>query len=687
MGRLLKVVGIVVGAVLVLLVGALLAISVLIDPNDYKDEIEAAVADATGRTLTLEGDLELNVFPAIAIGVGGATLSNAPGFGNEPFAEIARARLELELWPLFSRRVSVGEAALVGLRLNLARNAAGADNWSDIGAASEPAAAPEPAAEGGGAGVSLDVGAVRINDAAVRYTDAAAGTSWQLADFNFEASGFGPGRAFPAEMSFRVAGDEIEAGIDAAFTATLALDQSVYRLDDVAVSVAGEGAGWPGGRGGSTDLGIDSLRADLDAGTVDLENLVVEMLGLSIRGSLAGRNLATDLTLNGAIDIAPFDPRDLLDAFSVEIETADGSALRQASASAELTYDSTQMSLSGLTLQLDDSELVGSMGLYGEEMRFDLAVDEINVDRYLPPSTDDETPPNEGSVDEVDLPLDVLGNARVRGELDFGRAQFSGLTLTDARFELNVTPGRLRLTPSASLYGGRIEGEVRIDVQGDSAVFATVQSISGIDLAAFGTDYLDSDMFSGTGRIDIDVRATGSNMGQLQRDLDGDASFAFTDGAWEGVDVWYELRRAKAVLERQAVPERPAGEPRTPFSDISASGVVVDGLLTTEDLGATFPFLTLDGAGTVNLLSSELDLEATAAIASTEFVTGDPLMADYAGDSMPLTVGGTLDSPRILPDFAAMVEQRARDAIDEAVEEEREELEDRVRDRLRSLFE
>lgn len=685
MGRILKLLVIVAAAVIVLVVGALLAISILVDPNDYKDEIEAAVADATGRTLTLEGDLELHVFPSLSIAVGRAVLSNAPGFGSEAFAEIGGARLRLELLPLLSRRISVAEAALLGLRLNLARNAAG-DNWSDIAASSgtQPSAGPA-AGEGGGADVSLDVGAIRISDAAVSFTDATTGASWQLADFNFEASGFGPGTAFPAEMSFRVAGNEVEAEVEARLTATLDVAASVYRLDDVAVRLSGKGSGWPGG-GGNADLGIDSLWADLNDDRVDLENLNLEMLGMSVSGSLAGRQLSTNLTLSGAIDIAPFNPRDLLDAFSVEIETADNNAFRRAGASAELTYDSSQMSLSRLTLELDGSELTGSMGLYGDEMRFDLAVDEINIDRYLPPSAQDDTPPNEGSVDEVDLPLDVLKTARVTGALDFGRAQFSGLTLTDARFELNVTPGRLRLKPSASLYGGSLQGEVRIDVQGDSARFATVESVRNIDIKSFGHDYLDSEMFSGTGRIDIDVSANGSNMGQLIRDLDGNASFAFSDGAWEGVDVWYELRRARAVLQRSAAPERPSGPPRTPFSDISASGVVADGLLTTKDLSATFPFLSLTGAGTVNLIDSKLDIAATAAISKTDYVTGEPLMADFAGDSLPLKVGGTLDSPSILPDFGAILEQRAKDAVEEATEEKKEELENRLRDRLRGIF-
>ena len=33
-----------------------------IDPNDYRDDIETLVAEQTGRTLTIEGELELSVW-------------------------------------------------------------------------------------------------------------------------------------------------------------------------------------------------------------------------------------------------------------------------------------------------------------------------------------------------------------------------------------------------------------------------------------------------------------------------------------------------------------------------------------------------------------------------------------------------------------------------------------------------
>src|SRR5690606_36771397 len=192
MGRLFKLIGIVIGALVVLVIAVAVGVALFFDPNDYKDQITAAVANATGRELTLEGDLELSVFPSLSISLGPARLSNAEGFGDQPFAEIERAALDLDLLPLLSRRISIGEATLDGLVLKLARDAQGRNNWQDLGGGAD-AAADEPAApESGGAGaVDLGIDEIRISNSEVTWNDAATGSRWTLGNFGLEAAGFG----------------------------------------------------------------------------------------------------------------------------------------------------------------------------------------------------------------------------------------------------------------------------------------------------------------------------------------------------------------------------------------------------------------------------------------------------------------------------------------------------------------
>ena len=696
MGRIFKVLGLVIGAFVVLFVALLIGIALLIDPNDYKDQITDAVADATGRQLTLEGDLELKLFPRLGIALGAAELSNAQGFGDAPFARIANAELRLGLLPLLSRRIEIDRASLSGLRLNLARNAAGTTNWDDFTRTSAANQSADAAtAEAAGGAIDLSVGAVQIDDAEVIWRDAMAGQDWQLSNFNLSASGFNPGRAFPLAMGFELAGAEMTVAVQAEMRALLSLADNTYRLDQLDVDLNGEGPGWPGGSG-EANLRFSSFVADLDAQSLLLDGLELEMLGLTVNGNLVGEDVMDSLSLAGGIEIEDFDPRFLMSVFDQEIETADPAVLRRASANAQFYYSAAAMGMRELSLRLDDSLLTGTAGRRGERLEFSLAVDAIDIDRYLPPPADDaeETAPDQGSVDEIDLPLDPLRNFSAAGTLALNQVQILGMTLTNANFALAADNGRMTLRPTGTLYGGTIDGEISIQVQGDAARLAVRQNLNNVDMGGIGRDYLKTDALAGTGNVRIDVAAVGSKVGAIKQDLDGTASVVIADGALNGVDIWQEIMNLRATLTGPDAPEA-EGAPRTPFQRIAVAGVVEDAVMTTNEFAATLPFASLTGQGTVNLLSTELALTARATMVDGPTLQQDPVLAGYAGRAIPLRISGTLNAPRVLPDVAALlsqaVQQRVQEevdtAVDEAVDEARENVQERVRDRLRGLLE
>ncbi len=683
MGRIFKLVGIVVVAIVVLFVAALVAVGMLFDPNDYKDDITAAVTRATGRQLTLDGNLELAVFPSVRIAVGAATLANASGFGGEPMAKIKSAELKVALLPLLSKRIQIGEARLEGLELNLARDARGRNNWQDLGGAQSAGAAPASAAGGGSANLDLGIGAIEVDDARVTWSDAATGSRWELTNFGMTAEGFGPGAKFPLEMRFGLSGKDVSVTVDANTQATLSLADNQYRLDDLEVHIDGRGAAWPGGSG-SADVGFDSLIAKLNDETLELDGLNLSFLGITTTGSLSGQKLMSNLSLTGAVDIHEFDPRDVLEVFGVKVETADGAVLKRASAKASLVYNSSQIALRDMQLALDDSKLTGRVALAGKALSYDLAVDDIDVDRYLPPSSD--TPADEGSLDEVDLPLAVLRTLNAKGDLKLKKAKFSGLTLTDTTFSLAAADGRIQLKPAASLYGGHLGGDIVLQVQQDAARMTVNQQLDKVNLAPLGHDLIASDAFSGTGDVRLNVTATGSNLGEMRRKLDGDVSLSVVDGALEGIDFWYELRRARATIDKTPVPARPAGTPRTPFTSVSASGMVKDAVLTNRDLNANLGFMNIDGTGTVNLLTDAIRFDLTAKLTDGEQLQSDPAMAKMAGGSVPLKVTGTLEEPSVLPDFGGLVKAKAQEAVNQRVDEKKQEVQDKLKDKLKGLL-
>jgi AsmA protein len=694
MGRIVKVVGLVAGALLVLLVAVMIGVSVLFDPNDYKDRITAAVDDATGRTLTLEGDLSLNLFPRLSIGLGAAEFSNAEGFGDAPFARFESAELRVGILPLLSRRLEIDRASLSGLRLNLARDAQGRTNWDDLsGGASADADADDPAADegqsAGGAGdLDISVGAVEIVDAEVTWQDASADQDWTLSNFNFAARGFDPGRAFPLEIGFDLAGNEVSVSVETEMRASIALADNQYRLEDLTVDLEGEGEGWPGGSG-EVHLEFDSFAADLGAQRLELEGLVLEMLGLSVSGNLVGENFMDNLSLAGGIEIDEFEPREIMSVFDADIETADPDVLGRASARAEFYYDASSMGMRDMSLALDDSTLTGAAGLDGERFEFDLVVDSIDIDRYLPPAAEGEASEDTGSVDEIDLPIDRLENFSAGGSLALNEARFLGMAFSDANFTLAAGNGRMTLTPSGALYGGTLDGEIGIAVQGDAARFTLRSDLANVDMAGVGRDYLKTEALAGTGSVRLNLASSGTKVGEIKRGLDGTAAIEIADGALLGVDIWHRIMSVRAAVTGPEV-EPLDGPAQTPFERIAISGPVEDAVMTTEEFSAILPFASLSGEGTIDLLTTELELSVRAGLVDGPTLQQDPIIAEYAGSQIPLTITGTLDAPLVLPDVGALMSQAVQRAVeeevDEAVDEAREDLQDRARERLRGLF-
>ena len=679
MNRTLKIIGIVVGVIVVVVAALLVAVATLVDPNDYKDDITAAVQKATGRTLTLDGKLSLAVFPTIRIAVGNATLSNAPGFGNEPMAKIGGAELHLALLPLLSRRIQISDARLNDLELNLARDARGKNNWQDMGGADKTAPAT-PAAGGGAKGLDLDVGAIEVTNARVVWNDAAAGSKWTLTDFGLEAQGFGPGKKFPLTLKFSLSGKDVMVKVAAKTQATLTLASNTYRLDDLDVTVDGSGAAWPGGPS-PAHLKFQSLTANLGDESLDLAGLTLDFLGVTAAGSLKGEKLMSNLALTGAVDVREFAPHALLERLGVNLKTADGAVMKRASAKANFSYNSKEIAMRDMQLALDDSKLTGRVGLEGERVTYDLAVDDINVDRYLPPS-EKSAKAEEGSLDEVNLPLDALRKLDAKGQLKFGKAKFSGMTLTNAVFGLTADNGALSLTPSAQLYGGKTAGDIKVQVEGNAARVTLDQDLDGVDLAKLGQDLLGAADITGTGSLKLKLVASGSNLGAMRKGLDGDVAFTINNGSIEGIDLWYELRRARARLDKGAVPDRPAGMPRTKFSALSATGAVENAVLTNRDLAGKLDFMSLTGAGTVNLLNDAVDFDLKASFVDGPALQADPDMAKYAGSTIPLRVTGTVAAPTVLPDFGALVKARVQQEVTKKLEEKTDSLRDKLRERL-----
>ncbi len=143
--RALKIAGIVVGGLVGLIVLAAVAILLLVNPNDYRDDIAKLVEQHTGRPLQIKGDLGLKLFPWIALEINEVSLGNPPGYGSEPFLTVASAKVGVKLLPLLHKEVQVRKVSVDGLAVTLISRSDEENNWKDLGESDSKA----PEAESG----------------------------------------------------------------------------------------------------------------------------------------------------------------------------------------------------------------------------------------------------------------------------------------------------------------------------------------------------------------------------------------------------------------------------------------------------------------------------------------------------------------------------------------------------------
>jgi len=128
-------------AFLVALVG--LAIFLLtFDPNAYKNKLQEIVYARYERTLTIDGDIELSLFPRIGLSVQDVSLSDR---GNSDlFASMDSARLAVAIWPLMFNRLVVDHVAVSGFQAWVVREEDGDFNFDDLLSQRRAARLPAP---------------------------------------------------------------------------------------------------------------------------------------------------------------------------------------------------------------------------------------------------------------------------------------------------------------------------------------------------------------------------------------------------------------------------------------------------------------------------------------------------------------------------------------------------------------
>jgi len=633
---------IVVGALVALVIVALLVIPMFVDVQEYKPEIEKKVSEATGRPFTINGDLKLSLFPWVGLAFSDLHLGNAPGFQEKDLLFVKSFEVRVKLIPLISKHIQVERFILEGPRVVLEKNKKGLANWEGIGKQSDEAGA-KPSKEKAemretqpGEALSIEglaVGEFAVKKGSILWIDGVKGERKEISDVTLQMK-------------------DVSLDQPVQFTFSAKLDGHPLELKGKVGPVGKE----PGKGATALDLTVTTLK-----------NLVV-----GIKGNIV--DLSTRQEFDLAIKVSPCSPRKIVSALGKDfpVKTADPKALNRVALQARVKGNPKRVSVLDGVFELDDSKVnfsVSAKDFSKPAVAFDFQLDQIDLDRYLPPPSEKKPAekrkePSPPAAEKRKTDYTPLRKLVLDGKIRVGALKAHGARIQDLYLKISGKKGLFRLDPlSLKLYQGDVSSKGTFDVRGDTPKSNMALQAKGIQVNPLLKDVLGKDFLEGTTQATLNIALAGDEGKRIKRTLTGKGDFLFNDGAIKGIDLAGMVRNAAAAF---GLAEKGKEKPRTDFSALHAPFTITKGLVDTQKTTLVSPIIRVLVKGKADLVKETMNFRVEPKFVGTLKGQGDT--GQRTGITVPVLVTGSFSSPKFRPDLEGLLKKKLEMGIPESSE-------------------
>jgi AsmA protein len=597
----------------VLLVVAVLALPFLLPTSVYKEQIIEQTRLATGRTLTIDGDLNISIWPALGVEVQKVRFANVEGAATPDMATMDSLVVGAELWPLLAGALKVTEIRLVNPVINLEINKAGKGNWlfepqGSAPAAGDQPAAPPPPSQTSSADFSFRD--VTLSGGVLTYRDQRDGTAQRVEAINANVK-------LPSLDEPMV------------FDGGLTWNKEAITI---ATTVANPRALSTGGK--------SALKAKIEG----------DVLNAAFDGEVDAKTSA----VNGKVDFATASARRLAAWAGVELPKVKGfGAMKLAGA---LEADGGRVAFKQTKLSLDGMNGSGNLALDTTKARpyvkGDFTLDRLDLNPYMSAAGGSGPAGGGGMPKWSDAPIDFAALSLVDADFDFAMNALSvgGLKIGRSALGIALNAGKMRANlKQLALYGGNGTGVIALDGSGATPVIGLDLNVSGVQAAPFLTDLAGFNRLEGTGSIVAKVTAAGKSQRAWMKSMGGTARIKFVDGAIKGVNLAEIARTIQSVLTGSAV----GGAAKTDFAELSGSFAIKNGVAGNKDLKLLNPFVRLNGAGIIDLGNQTLDYRVEPKAVGS--IKGQGGRGDVKGIGIPFRIRGPWSNPSYEPDLSGVL--------------------------------
>ncbi|PZO49544.1 MAG: hypothetical protein DCF16_14510 [Alphaproteobacteria bacterium] len=584
------------GLIAAALLGAGL-LAYLVTRLDVRGEVERAVESATGRDLTISGDVGVSYWPVLGLRAEDATLANVEGGRAPAFIAADEIDIGVEIRPLFDRQVVVRRLVLQRPRIALEVDSEGAPNWVLTPRRAPPSTTPPPTSPSEPA---IDVSRtnlreIRIVNGEISFYDARRGSGWLVGDADISSSITSLNEPMRVEGSVRYNDRPL----------------------DLAIDIARPGA---------------ASRGELTPIQLEIES---ELLN----ATFAGQTLASSGEIAGNVRASGPSLRDLAAWSGSPIQGAVGFGQFAVSGRLVVGGGAYEFSNAGFAVDLVRgrgdfvlSEVRGKPYLSGRLELFDFDLNPYLTGEAPPVTTEGQAEvaaamPDAGSgaptaeiavVEAPDraldvreapseTPIDFSGLHAINADVELVTAALlvQRMRIDRSRINLVINDGYMAATlHNLTLYGGSGRGRFEIDARAPATRIVQDITFNNLDARSFLTDAINFGNIEGRAEISIDIRAEGRTQSDLLSSLDGGTHVEIVSGVLHGVDLGGVASTIRNALRGELI----APEARTPFQGFSGTFAIADGVFASDDLSFNTTDLRIPGIGVIDVGQRRLDL-------------------------------------------------------------------------------
>ena len=606
------------GAAIIAMTVAVIAVLHSIDVSSYREEITAGLGRATGRDVSIGGDIDLSISLRPAVVVEEIAIANT-GWGSRPrMMTVRRAEARIELIPLIRGDVRVTSLVLLEPDILFETNAEGVSNWR-FGPSSngETTAAEDEAGIGQtlGRADSAPNGAsripvfhhVEIHRGRLTYRDGRTGEEMRL--------------------------DLTEVAVDAPSATAPVTVEATGGWNRAPVSVSGSIEPLSNLRSGlPVRLAAEIEAFGFNARVTGAVSEPHEFDGLDLELDVVGSNIASLAAVAGP-GLPELGPLSLEAGVKGSTEKLEIDSLRLVLASSDVAGTLTVSGIGGRP------HVAGTLASTRLDLAELLSEPEAGSATAAGVRRGSGETKSGGVFPDDPLPLERLAAVDLDLDLTIDRLVTAALPLGGIKAGVLLDNGSMTVRPlSVSVVESRIDGELRLDVSRKPPSLGIAVDAPALDLGRALKEAGVSDLVEGKATISADLAGTGRSVAALAASMNGEIRILASDARLGTRAPETVIGGASAVLETLV-----DGKQQWTVVDCAVSLIEIeDGVATSRATLVDTEHSTVAVAGTIDLASETLDLIVEPHAKSVTLNV-----------AVPVHVQGSLASPTFRPGTGA----------------------------------